>query len=213
MKTNPTNPHDDLQAIRAIMERSSKFLSLSGLSGVMAGIFALLGAAVVWLYVLDWGRVTYGELLYLLGEPSYAGIGVILAVVAIMVLIFAVFGAVYLSYRKAMRAGKKLWAGPTRHLLFHLVVPLLAGAIFIIILVLRSDYGLVAPVMLIFYGLSLVNAGKFTFGEIQSLGLIQIVLGLLAAIFIQQGLLLWAIGFGVVHIVYGALMYYRHDRA
>jgi hypothetical protein len=195
------------------MERSSKFLSLSGLSGVLAGVFALLGAAVAWLYVLERGHVSFGELLHLLGDPSYAGIGVILVLDAILVLVFAVLGAVYLSYRKAMRAGKKLWTGPTRHLLFHLVVPLIAGGIFIIILVLRSDYGLVAPVMLIFYGLSLVNAGKFTFGEIQSLGLIQIVLGLMAAIFIQQGLLLWTIGFGVVHIVYGTMMYYRHDRA
>jgi hypothetical protein len=66
--------------------------------------------------------------------------------------------------------------------------------------------------MLIFYGLSLVNAGKFTFSEIHYLGLTEIVLGILAGIFINHGLLFWTLGFGLMHIVYGTVMYYRHER-
>ena len=61
MKTNSTNPGEDLQAIREIMERSSKFLSLSGLSGIFAGVCALIGAAIAWFIILNPGHVTYDE--------------------------------------------------------------------------------------------------------------------------------------------------------
>jgi hypothetical protein len=93
------------------------------------------------------------------------------------------------------------------------LIPLVSGAIFILILVFQNNLSLVASVMLIFYGLSLVNAGKFTFGEIYYLGLTEIVLGILAGFFVQQGLLFWTIGFGLMHIVYGTVMYYRHERS
>jgi hypothetical protein len=76
----------------------------------------------------------------------------------------------------------------------------------------RRHPELVASVMLIFYGLSMVNAGKFTFGEIHWLGLTEIALGILAGVFINFGLLLWTIGFGLMHIVYGTVMYYRYER-
>ncbi|MGE5429024.1 MAG: hypothetical protein ACM3O8_14110, partial [Methylococcaceae bacterium] len=66
--------------------------------------------------------------------------------------------------------------------------------------------------MLIFYGLALVNAGKFTLSEVHYLGITEIVLGLMAAVFINWGLLFWALGFGVMHIVYGMMMYYKYER-
>ena len=97
--------------------------------------------------------------------------------------------------------------------MFHLLIPLAAGGIFAIILVLRQDFDLVAPVMLVFYGLSLVNAGKFTFSEIHYLGLTEIGLGLLAGMFTSQGLFFWTTGFGLMHIVYGSVMFYRYERS
>jgi hypothetical protein len=211
MKTNSTNPTEDLQAIREIMERSSKFLSLSGLSGIFAGVYALVGAAIAWFFILDSGHVQYDEYMRSLGGSSTSGIRFYLALDAVLVLGFAVLGAVYFSYRKARKAGQQFWTNLTRRLLVHLMIPLVSGGIFILILMFRNNLELVAPVMLIFYGLSLVNAGKFTFGEIHYLGLTEIVLGILAGVFINHGLLIWTIGFGLMHIIYGTVMYYRYE--
>lgn len=212
MKANSTNPNEDIQAIREIMERSSRFLSLSGLSGVFAGICALLGAGIAWFFILDSGYFQYDG--YMRGQGGWATSGTLfyLALDAMLILVFAVLGAVYFSYRKARRAGQQVWTNLTRRLLVHLMIPLVSGGIFILILVFRNNLELVAPLTLIFYGLSLVNAGKFTFGEIHYLGLTEIILGILAGIFINYGFLFWTIGFGLMHIIYGTVMFYRYEK-
>lgn len=202
----PTHPGDDLQAIRSIMERSSKFLSLSGLSGVLAGIIALTGAAVAWLFILQ-GQ-TYAEFLI---DLRYGPAALLLVADAMVVLILAFSGAAIFSLRKAKKAGLPFWSPTTRRVLLHLFIPLATGGVVIALLIARRQPDLIAPAMLIFYGLALVNTGKFTFGEIHYLGLTQIVLGLLALGYTGQGLLLWALGFGVMHILYGTLMYLRHE--
>ena len=212
MKTNLTNPREDLQTIREIMERSSKFLSLSGLSGIFAGICALIGASVAWFFILDSGHVQYDEYMRIPGGWSTSGIRFYLALDAMLVLGIAALGAYFFSQRKARKAGQKFWTKTTQRLLVHLMIPLVSGGIFTLILVFRNNLELVTSVMLIFYGLSLVNAGKFTFDELHYLGLTEIVLGLLAGVFINHGLIFWTIGFGLMHIVYGAVMYYRHER-
>jgi hypothetical protein len=212
MKMKLSNPSEDLHAIRDIMERSSRFLSLSGLSGIFAGVSALIGAAIAWFFILDSGHVQYDGYLRGPALASTSDIRLYLSLDAILVLGFAVLGAVYFSYRKARKAGQSIWTHSTRRLLVHLMIPLAAGGVFTLMLVFRNNLEMVASAMLIFYGLSLVNAGKFTFGEIHYLGLTEIVLGILAGIFINYGLLLWTIGFGLMHIVYGTVMYYRYER-
>ncbi len=204
---NSTHPGDDLQTIRSIMERSSKFLSLSGLSGVLAGIIALIGAAIAWLFILR--DQSYGEFL---SDMRYGSAAPLLAADAFLVLILAFSGAALFSYRKSKKAGLPFWNPTTKRVLQHLTIPLATGGLVILLLIFRKQPELVVPAMLIFYGLALVNAGKFTFGEIHYLGLTQIALGLLAFWFTNQGLLLWALGFGVMHMVYGAVMYFRHER-
>jgi uncharacterized membrane protein HdeD (DUF308 family) len=64
--------------------------------------------------------------------------------------------------------------------------------------------------MLIFYGLALVSAGKFTFGEIHYLGMLEVLTGLLALVFPSIALFLWAFGFGVLHILYGLIMHKKY---
>ena len=212
MKTNSTNPKEDLQTIREIMERSSKYMSLSGLSGIFAGACALIGAAIAWYFILDSGHVQYDEYMRIPIDWTTTGVRFYLAIDAILVLCFAALGAIYFSQRKARKAGQRFWTSLSQRLLVHLMIPLVSGGIFTLILVFRNNLELVASVMLIFYGLSLVNAGKFTFSEIHYLGLTEIVLGILSGVFINHGLLFWSIGFGLMHIVYGTVMYYRHER-
>jgi len=212
MKTNLTNPNEDLQAIREIMERSSKFLSLSGLSGIFAGVCALMGAGIAWFLILDSGSVQFDGFMHNQKGSITTGIGFYLALDAMLVLGFAVLGAIYFSWRKARKAGQRFWTNSTRRLLVHIMIPLVTGGIFILMLIFQNNFVMVASVMLIFYGLSLVSAGKFTFGEIHYLGLTEIILGILAGIFVNFGLLFWAVGFGVMHIIYGTVMYYRYER-
>lgn len=212
MKTKSKNPNDDLQTIREIMERSSKFLSLSGLAGIFAGVCALIGAAIAWFFILDSGNDQFNDYIPGKGSSLTSGIVFYLVMDALMILGFAFSGAVYFSHRKARKAGQQFWTNTTKRLLVHLMIPLVTGGIIILLLIFRNKLDLVVPIMLVFYGLSLVNAGKFTFGEIHYLGLTEIALGILAIIFINQGLLFWTLGFGLMHIIYGTVMYYRHER-
>ncbi|GHT30400.1 hypothetical protein AGMMS49574_09980 [Bacteroidia bacterium] len=194
---------EDIKAIREMMEKSSKFLSLSGLSGVLAGITAIAGAAFAYFYLLrdpsltDYNRSQ--ELSILFAD-------------AMAVLLISVGFGIYFSRKKARKNGQKLFSALTWRTFYNLGIPLLTGGIFSLIFLLRGDIQLVISATLIFYGLALFNVSKYTYREVQYLGLTEIVLGLIAAVFMQQGLLFWTIGFGVCHIIYGLAMYYKYDR-
>ena len=201
----------DLQEIKNLMERSSRFLSLSGLSGISAGIVALAGAAGAYV-ILDWGRIKYDTRLHLLQPVHFENILLPLMILGISVLVLALALGLFFSWRKAKKNNFKMWDHTTKRLLINLLIPLVSGGFFSLLLIYRSDISLLASVTLIFYGLALVNASKYTLDEIRYLGISEIILGMLAGIFINFGLFFWAIGFGVLHIVYGALMYYRYER-
>ena len=212
MKTNSPNPKEDIQAIREIMERSSKFMLLNSWAGFFAGTCALIGAAISWFVVLDSGRIHYDEFLYTVGGSPINSVTIGLGVVALIVLLLAGIAATYFSYRKAQKAGQRFWTSSTKRVLAHLLIPIVSGGIFVLILVSRNNIDLTASAMLIFYGLALVNAGKFTSGEIHYLGMAEIALGLLSGIFATYGILFWALGFGLLHLVYGAVMWLRYER-
>ena len=182
------------------MERSSRFISLSGLSGVMAGIYALIGAYVAHLILQDYRLQPHDQVVtYLIAD-------------AVAVLLLAVGTGVLLTTRRARAQGATIWDASARRLLVNLLIPLVVGGLFSLILIVRGFVGIIAPSMLIFYGLALINASKYTLSDIRYLGFTEIGLGLLAAIVSGYSLLFWAIGFGVMHIVYGTLMYYTHER-
>ena len=200
---------DELTSIRSLMERSSKFISLSGLSGVLAGVYALIGAGFAYLvlyYGSGWHTVIH---FYNNGRDA---IITSLISAALLVLIFSIITGFLLTRRKARKKGQNVWGPTSRQLLFNMIMPLLSGGILIIILVFRGHYGIISPSSLIFYGLALVGASNFTFKDVRYLGILEIILGLIAACLPGYGLLFWAIGFGVLHIVYGTIMYLKYDR-
>ncbi|MFN8242020.1 MAG: hypothetical protein U0X39_14870 [Bacteroidales bacterium] len=208
---NYNSTADDLKSIRKIMEESSRFLSLSGLSGVFAGLFAIAGAAVAWFLILDNGSIKYDEHFRNVTGEGTSMLRLKLIADALVVLVLSVAIAVYFSVKRASKKGLSIWTPVTRRLLLNLMIPLVTGGLLIIILMFRNDLQLVVPGMLIFYGLALVNAGKFTFGEIFYLGLLEILTGLVSAVFTGYGIIFWIIGFGILHIVYGLLMYRKYE--
>lgn len=205
---------DQLKALgemRDLMNRSSRFLSLSGLSGICAGIFALIGAAAAWLYLYSDSAIDYQpQARTLLSVNRFY---LFFFVDAGLVLFFSLIAGWYFSNRRAKKAGLRLFDETALRLLANLFIPLAAGGLFCLALLYYNVIGLIAPATLIFYGLALLNASKYTVNDIRYLGICQVIIGLVATMFIYHGLIFWAIGFGVMHIIYGIVLYYKYERA
>ncbi|MEO1253780.1 MAG: hypothetical protein AAFY41_02670 [Bacteroidota bacterium] len=192
---------NDLEEIKSIMNRSSRFISLSGLSGVAAGIIALIGAYFA--YETVYSAQNY--LAYRVAILDYASI-LKLVGIGLAVIVSSLVLGIYFTKRKASESEEKLWNPASRLLMINFAIPLVAGGLLCLILLLKGLVGLIAPLTLIFYGLALVNASKYTLSQIRSLGIMEIVLGLIATYYIGYGLIFWGLGFGVLHIVYGILI-------
>lgn len=192
----------DISEIKQMMNRSSRFISLSGLSGIMAGIYALIGAAVAYWLVDNSGK----EYLILDG---YVFRMVILDL--FLIALFSIVTAILLTTRKAKKNGEKIWDNTSRRLIINFLIPLIVGGIYILIILGQQKYGQTGALMLIFYGLALINASKYSLGDIRYLGLIEVALGLVCAVLPGFGFWLWVLGFGVLHILYGIWMHYKYD--
>lgn len=201
---------EDIKAIRKIMEESSRFLSLSGLSGVFAGLMAIAGALIAYFFILDNGSIHYEDYLRSLPVQEALVVRWQLMTVAAVVLLISVLSALYLSLKKAKKDGKNLLTPISRRLLVNFLIPLATGGIFVVVLLIQNNIQLIVPCFLIFYGLALVNAGKFTFGEIFYLGILEIITGLVSAFVPGWGLIFWIFGFGILHIIYGLAMYRKY---
>ncbi|SFF95046.1 hypothetical protein SAMN04488033_11614 [Salegentibacter agarivorans] len=198
----------DLSDIKHMMNRSSRFISLSGLAGVFAGGYAIIGA-IVGKGLLDGHNSAIDSL-----SPASMDAKILtqLFLLALAVLLLAIGTAVFLTTRKAKKTNEKSWDSTSKRLLINFFAPLTSGGIFCLILLQYNLIGLIAPFMLIFYGLALIHASKYTFGDLRSLGYSNLVLGLIATQFLSYGLYFWAVGFGFFHIAYGIWMYNKYDR-
>ena len=192
---------EDLRDIREMMNKSGRFISLSGLSGIFAGVVALAAAYAAY-------HAIYENQNYLSYRKAVITNEAILAilVIAIVTIILAVGGAVFFTVRKAKKENEKVWNIHTKNLLLNLFVPLVAGGVVCLMLLSKGYVGVVAPLTLVFYGIGLFSASKYSHPELYSLGILEMILGLIAMYFIGYGLLFWTIGFGVLHIAYGIIM-------
>ncbi len=196
----------DISDIKDIMNKSTRFLSLSGMSGILAGIYALIGAFIGHQLLSGYGG--YGDGTNLM---PLVILEVIILTVAFVIALLSVVTAFILTRKQARKNNEKIWTPVSKQLLLNFLIPMVTGGIFVLLLIYRGYYGLIAPATLIFYGLALVNASKYTFSWVKYLGVMEILLGLLAFVFLGNGLLFWALGFGVLHIVYGALMHFKKE--
>lgn len=190
---------EDLKHIRSMMERSTKFLSVSGLAGISAGIIALMAAYLA--NEILWGRIS------VLGSMLYD-----LVALAILTVALASSCGLYFSIMKAKKSNSKFWTAVSIQIFKDCIVPMASGGLLCIAMIYHGSALFIPATMLIFYGLALISAGSRTYSDVKMLGICEIVLGLMAALFIRNGLMFWAIGFGGLHIVYGAIMYWRYDR-
>lgn len=209
-------PLETLQDIKRIMERSSRFISLSGWSGISAGICALVGAGLAVskiaqfkkanssIYRGERGMNFPGEGLEILARQ--------LSLIAAAVFAAALFSAFIFTYLRSKKTGIQIWGNSAMRLMWNTMIPMIAGGLVILRMLEIRHYLLVAPCCLIFYGLALVNGSKYTLGEVKYLGYGQILLGLLNLWMLGYGLMFWAAGFGLLHIVYGALMWWKYER-
>lgn len=197
---------EDLAHIRSMMERSSRFISLSGLSGVFSGLSALIGGLYVY-QLFKANGVDYfdGEIIEIPAKLVYE-----LFVTGIVILICAFTFGLLFTIRKSKKYDLPIWTSATKKMLFNLAIPLLAGGIFCLALLYHGIYGLVAPATLIFYGLALINAEKYTFSDIKYLGFCELALGFISLFYIGYGLVFWIIGFGILHILYGLIMFKKY---
>ncbi len=200
---------NDLSEIRSMMERSTKFISLSGLAGVMAGIYALAGVWVLYSY-LGFNPRTVIILIPESGFSISDFNNVIL--LAVLILLLSIGTAFLFSNNKAKKLGEKSWNATSRRMLGSMSIPLIAGGILIILLISKDALGLAIPLSLVFYGIALYNASKYSFDDVKYLGILNICLGLISVWMIEYSLIIWALGFGVLHIIYGLYMHIKYER-
>jgi len=210
MEEKNQQPAETLKDIKQIMERSSRFISLSGLSGIAAGVCALAGAWVArGMLYSGAGRVRLSESFR---TYSFDTLSLQLLELAAATFAVAFISAFYLTWRKAKKHKLPLWDHVSRRLMWNMVIPMAAGGLFILGMLYYNEWRFIAPACLLFYGLALVNASKYTLSDIRYLGYCEIVLGLSSMFFIGYGLYFWAAGFGILHIVYGAIMWFKYER-
>lgn len=193
----------DISEIKNLMNKSSRFISLSGLSGIFAGIYAIAGATIAYFFLLPKGEYV------VLHSWNFKMLIALLLTVAVL----SVITAYLLTTRKAKQHKAKIWDATTRRLLLNFLIPLITGGVYILIKLNSQHYGLTASLMLIFYGLALVNASKYTIGNVKYLGYVEIVAGLVCAMLPGYGFWFWIFGFGVMHILYGSIMMVNEKKA
>lgn len=191
----------DIAEIRSMMERSSKFLSLSGWAGVIAGLFGLVGAYIAFAFLKF---KPGGEISETLTSQ--------LIILGLVLVILAVGAAIFLSYRRAVTREEKIWNKTSKQLMIQMSMPLVSGGLLTLMCLQKGYLDLLIPLTLIFYGIAMFNAGSITFREIKFMGLVQVLLGLLSFYFVDYGLLFWALGFGLTNMAYGIYIYLKYER-
>jgi hypothetical protein len=206
---------ETLKDIKNMMERSSRFISLSGLSGISAGICALIGAWLAAPYVFgskDYIMDANSAIIQAAAHDYTIILNTWLFWIAAGTFLAAMISAFLFTWIKSRKEGIPVWGTTAKRLLINVSIPLIVGAIFLFKLIHYGTFGLIAPGCLIFYGLALINASKYTLNEIRYLGYLQILLGIINLWSVGYGLYFWAVGFGVLHIVYGAYMWWKYER-
>lgn len=195
-----------IQDIRNLMEKSTRFISLSGMAGVFAGVYALGGALA---FYLKFHSISYEQILINVDSKQLFNF---LLPVGLLVVFLSLATALILSLRKQNGSKMQLFNVAARRLLLNLMIPLISGGLFVLFLMLQGYYKILPPSLLVFYGLALIHGSKYTLEDIRYLGYFEVVIGLLNLYTQNYSLIFWCLGFGALHIIYGLIMWNKYDR-
>jgi hypothetical protein len=203
-----TKQIQDIQKIRTIMEKTTPFLSLSGLSGIAAGLTGCLAGTIMMLKIQSvW--ISRDLLKDVLADYQ-------LRIFFTILLLSALFLATLISFvitaLNTIKKNQPLWVISSFRFAENLFIPLLTGGVLLTAFYFHKNFEYFIPGMLIFFGLALYCASQFSKDEIKVLGILEICLGLLSLYFIPAGLILWTAGFGLLNIGYGIYMYVKYER-
>ncbi len=186
----------DITDIKKMMDKSSRFISLSGLSSIYTGVYGLIGGA--YYYVKEIKTDSFSP---------YVAISIFL-----IVSVLSIITTIYFTHKRAKKINEKAWSKTTEQLLSTFSITLVIGTCFIIILAFQEKFEQLLPLVPLFYGLSLIHAAKHTKNIVKPLGVIQILIALLCVLFIEQSFWLYVIGFGLVHLINGLIIYFKYDK-
>ena len=199
------------------LEQSSRFISLSGFSGIFVGLCGLLGAYITHNLVSTESH-TDKEMLEIIGGFDYYNmtvhqfVGENLIFLALFTILFALLFAFYFTTLRSRRNRVPIWDEKIKRQISVLCLPNIVGAIFIMRLVLTANYGYIVPSALIFYAISLINIRRFTTGEVALLGYLLLLLGVVNLWMQGWGILFFGFGFGVLHVIYGIVTFFLYER-
>ena len=215
------HPAETLKDIKKMMERSSRFISLSGLSGIAAGVCALAGAWFAYKelntrYMENRDDAFFHRQATASADAGSTTVSALLHdnlfIIAVLTFVAAFTLAFIFTYLRSKKTKIPLWGSAARRLLINVSIPMIAGGIYLFALLQNGVYDFIAPGCLLFYGLALVNASKYTLGEVRYLGYGQVLLALMNLFFSGYGLIFWAFGFGLLHIIYGTVMWWKYEK-
>ena len=180
---------ENLRVIRALMERSTKFSTFSGLSGVCAGMASIIGCIITRLYIPDPGAF----------PVQFLALWSTVIVIAV--------GADYLLMkRRAAQVGKRVLSRLGKQMVIASVPGLGTGAIVTFYLLQHHLLGSVYPFWMLAYGLAVSATGLFSQREVSLLGVAFLIAGAACLFATGIGLPMMAVTFGGFHIVYGLAM-------
>lgn len=190
-----------LNDIKEMMERSSKFKAISGLSIIIVGVLASLVSAYIYFFLGD----------YRINTPTKWRTTIIVALCLLVIAFLTVF---FMAYLKARRHQLRFKMDITmRRLLLNFFIPMVAGGLLCLALVQQQHYGLISSITLIFYGLALINSSHFSYPALRYLGYAELALGLVDCFLVNYAVVMWFLGFGLLHIVFGIVFMLKYERS
>ena len=180
---------DNLSFIRSTMERATSFTAVPGWGGVAMGATALVAAAIAPLQGSPdgWLRVWLVEALVAGAIGSYA------------------------MARKARRSEGAALSRPTRRFLLSYAPPILVGALLTFVLHREGLFRVLPGLWLMLYGTGVVTGGAFSVRVVPVMGLCFMAVGAVALVApASWGDPALALGFGVLHIIFGVIIARRH---
>lgn len=201
-----------LDDIREMMSKSSRFQAISGWSiiviGLLAGIASLMAAAVIG--VADVPFFDNLQRYSTLNTPLKIRIAALIALILFTVCLLIVF--VFAIVKSKRHNLPFAFDKRMRQMLLDFFIPLIAGGLFSMAMVMQQHYGLTSSIMLMFYGLALINCSHYTYPILRWLGYTELLIGIIDCFTMSHALLFWFLGFSVAHILFGIIYVLMFDR-